>query len=133
MILSTCNRVELVAAYELALPDIEAWFTQYFPEAADELRPHLYQYRDADAVRHLFRVAASLDSMVVGEPQILGQVKESYTVVCSNLHSLLPRRCGRKPRSDPPLFRLLRLLSILPARSSARSKVSRCCWSARAR
>ena len=80
MILSTCNRVELVAAYDVALPDIEAWFEQYFPDAAAELRPHLYQYRDADAVRHLFRVASSLDSMVVGEPQILGQVKESYTV-----------------------------------------------------
>ena len=80
MILSTCNRVELVAAYDLNLPDMEAWFEQYFPEAAAELRPHLYQYRDAEAVRHLFRVASSLDSMVVGEPQILGQVKESYTV-----------------------------------------------------
>ena len=43
------------------------------------LQPHLYNYKDADAVRHLFRVASSLDSMVVGEPQILGQVKESYS------------------------------------------------------
>ncbi len=80
MILSTCNRVELVAAYEVTLPDMEAWFEQHFPDAAAAVRPHLYQYRDAEAVRHLFRVASSLDSMVVGEPQILGQVKESYTV-----------------------------------------------------
>ena len=44
------------------------------------LRPHLYEYRDKDAVSHLFRMAASLDSMVVGEPQILGQVKEAFAV-----------------------------------------------------
>ncbi|HEY0786032.1 MAG TPA: glutamyl-tRNA reductase [Acidobacteriaceae bacterium] len=80
MVVSTCNRVELVAAYEESVPDMAAFFDAHFAVARAELRPHLYQHQDAEAVRHLFRVAASLDSMVVGEPQILGQVKASYTV-----------------------------------------------------
>ncbi len=80
MIVSTCNRVELLAAYREAVPDMAAFFDEHFSVAAAVLAPHLYQHRDAEAVRHLFRVASSLDSMVVGEPQILGQVKESYTV-----------------------------------------------------
>ena len=80
MIVSTCNRVELLAAYREAVPDMAAFFDAHFSVAAAELAPHLYQHRDSEAVRHLFRVASSLDSMVVGEPQILGQVKESYTV-----------------------------------------------------
>ncbi len=80
MIVSTCNRVEVLAAYREALPDMAAFFDAHFAVSPAELRPHLYQHRDAEAVRHLYRVASSLDSMVVGEPQILGQVKESYTV-----------------------------------------------------
>jgi glutamyl-tRNA reductase len=80
MIVSTCNRVELLAAYTETLPDMAAFFDTHFAVSPAEVRPHLYQHRDTEAVRHLFRVAASLDSMVVGEPQILGQVKESYTV-----------------------------------------------------
>jgi glutamyl-tRNA reductase len=80
MIVSTCNRVELLAAYQESLPDMAAFFDEHFSVAPAELHPHLYQHRDSEAVRHLFRVASSLDSMVVGEPQILGQVKESYTI-----------------------------------------------------
>ena len=80
MIVSTCNRVELLAAYREVLPDMAAFFDAHFAVDAGELRPHLYQHRGSEAVRHLFRVASSLDSMVVGEPQILGQVKESYGV-----------------------------------------------------
>jgi glutamyl-tRNA reductase len=83
MILSTCNRVEILAASHQSDADgvdIQGFLHRHFELEAAVLRPHLYEYRDRDAVRHLFRVAASLDSMVVGEPQILGQVKEAYTV-----------------------------------------------------
>src|SRR6185437_7051301 len=79
MIVSTCNRVELVTSYEQTAPDVMDFLHRYFAVEADVLRPHLYEYEGADAVRHLFRVASSLDSMVLGEPQILGQVKEAYT------------------------------------------------------
>jgi glutamyl-tRNA reductase len=78
MILSTCNRVEVLAVLENPQANVEGLFYQHLGMDALELRPHLYEYRDREAVRHLFRVAASLDSMVVGEPQILGQVKDAY-------------------------------------------------------
>jgi len=80
MILSTCNRVELFVIYGEQVPDLAKFLTERFPVSEGELRAHLYQYRDTEAVRHLFRVASSLDSMVVGEPQILGQVKEAFAV-----------------------------------------------------
>ncbi len=79
LILSTCNRVELLTECEHA-SDLRGFFSEYFSVPAVTLQPHLYEFREREAVRHLFRVAASLDSMVVGEPQILGQVKASYTV-----------------------------------------------------
>lgn len=86
MILSTCNRVEFVAFHEdgkATLADVLAFLEQQFSIDSASLRPHLYEYRERDAVSHLFRVASSLDSMVVGEPQILGQVKESFAVAQS--------------------------------------------------
>jgi glutamyl-tRNA reductase len=80
MIVSTCNRVELLAAVDGPDTDLTGFLHQHFGLERALLEPHIYQQRDRDAVRHLFRVAASLDSMVVGEPQILGQVKEAYAV-----------------------------------------------------
>jgi len=84
LILSTCNRVEFVTwqdeAPGAAGPSLLRFLHEYFAVAADTVEPHLYEFREREAVRHLFRVASSLDSMVVGEPQILGQVKDSYTV-----------------------------------------------------
>jgi len=80
MIVSTCNRVELLAAVESREIDLTAFLHQHFGLDPALLAPHLYVQRDHEAVRHLFRVAASLDSMVVGEPQILGQVKEAFAV-----------------------------------------------------
>jgi glutamyl-tRNA reductase len=95
MIVSTCNRVELLASIDSPDTDLTCFLHSYFGLDAALLQPHIYERRDRDAVRHLFRVAASLDSMVVGEPQILGQVKEAFAVarasgtVASQLEHLL--------------------------------------------
>lgn len=78
-ILSTCNRVELYAIASRPIFDILEDFlceTQNLP--AKEFSPSLYKLLDQDAVQHLFRVASGLDSLVIGEPQILGQVTEAY-------------------------------------------------------
>ncbi len=80
MIVSTCNRVEILAALEGQTADLPGFLHRQFGLDPALLAPHIYQHHDQDAVRHLFRVAASLDSMVVGEPQILGQVKEAFSV-----------------------------------------------------
>ena len=85
MIVSTCNRVELLAVLnspegESSGTDLAGFLHRQFGLDPALLAPHIYRHYDQDAVRHLFRVAASLDSMVVGEPQILGQVKEAYGV-----------------------------------------------------
>jgi glutamyl-tRNA reductase len=80
MIVSTCNRVELLAAVEGPETDLTGFLHRQFGVEQSVLGPHLYECRDREAVSHLFRVAASLDSMVVGEPQILGQVKEAFAV-----------------------------------------------------
>ena len=79
LILSTCNRVELLVDEEQG-SGARAFLQEYFSLQPRMLEPHLYEFREQEAVRHLFRVASSLDSMVVGEPQILGQVKDSYAV-----------------------------------------------------
>ena len=79
MIISTCNRVEVIASTKNgSAADLRGFLHEYFQMAPEELEKHLYEYQERDAVRHVFRVASSLDSMVVGEPQILGQVKEAY-------------------------------------------------------
>jgi glutamyl-tRNA reductase len=88
MIVSTCNRVEILAALAGSnsganagmQTDLAAFLHRHFHLDPGLLAPHIYEHRDRLAIRHLFRVAASLDSMVVGEPQILGQVKEAFAV-----------------------------------------------------
>ena len=84
LILSTCNRVELLISFSEAAsttePTLDRFLSRHFSVAAESLQPHLYHHRNQQAVEHLFRVASSLDSMVVGEAQILGQVKHAYTV-----------------------------------------------------
>jgi glutamyl-tRNA reductase len=79
MILSTCNRVEVVAEG----PDdqlVREFLCDYHRIPSATIAKHLYSFNNSDAIRHVFRVASSLDSMMIGEPQILGQVKEAYRV-----------------------------------------------------
>jgi glutamyl-tRNA reductase len=82
MILSTCNRVEVALTCEdaTALLEVDEFLADTRHVARDWVTPYLYRYEDGDAIRHLFRVASSLDSMVVGEPQILGQLKSAYAL-----------------------------------------------------
>lgn len=75
VLLSTCNRTELYAVAE----DSHA-LTHWLEHHAGNLQGYLYQHSDGEAVRHLFRVATGLDSMVLGEPQILGQVKDAWAL-----------------------------------------------------
>ena len=80
-IVSTCNRVEVVACADnpnAASEHIKTFLAEQQHLPIQFFEEHLYTHTDKDAVRHLFRVAASLDSLVVGEPQILGQIKDAY-------------------------------------------------------
>lgn len=90
VVLSTCNRSELYVATEAvdrAREELVTFLAEYHhvPEAA--FLPHVFERQEAEAAHHLFRVASGLDSLVVGEPQILGQVKEAYAVASE-------RRCA---------------------------------------
>jgi glutamyl-tRNA reductase len=85
LIVSTCNRVEILSATTAEQMEPGTGRLAQFLDAAAQLPSgflsnHLYRHTDEQAVRHLFRVASSLDSMVVGEPQVLGQVRRAYSV-----------------------------------------------------
>jgi glutamyl-tRNA reductase len=82
MILSTCNRVEIYGrrGREGAAEALAAFLADSHGRRVEDLAPHVYRVEGEAAVRHAFRVAASLDSLVIGEPQILGQVKEAYQI-----------------------------------------------------
>ena len=79
-VLSTCNRVEAIVsvASEDVLESVVDWLCARASAARDELEKHLYVLRHGDVIKHLFRVASGLDSMIVGEPQIAGQVREAF-------------------------------------------------------
>jgi len=87
VLLSTCNRVELYCAGKHCQGADTAKLAEFFSEfhgiELGKFRQFLYAYEDEDAVRHLLTVASSLDSLVVGEAQIIGQVKESYRLACA--------------------------------------------------
>ena len=92
LVISTCNRVEVYVHAEVDGP-ARRFFTSRAPEAAE----HLYVKEGVEAVRHLFRVSSSLDSMVVGEQQVLGQVKEAYGLASAvqAAGSYVSRLCNR--------------------------------------
>lgn len=112
MVLSTCNRVEVIAAAESAdeqlLAEVASVCAHQLESRATQASRYLYRHSGQAAVRHLFRVAASLDSMVVGEPQILGQLKQAFDAACragtvgSILHKAVPRalRTAKQVRSE---------------------------------
>ena len=95
-ILSTCNRTELYLSAEEPQTAAE-WLAEYHKLRPSEIAPYLYMLPQDQAVRHAFRVAAGLDSMVIGEPQILGQMKEAVRLAQSAgtlgtvLHKLFQR------------------------------------------
>jgi glutamyl-tRNA reductase len=100
VILSTCNRVEItVATDDRVSPQtiVDSFLAVHKAVDPEALAPHLFRHEGRDAIHHLFRVAASLDSMVVGEPQILGQLKAAYAAaknsgsVCGWLDGLMTR------------------------------------------
>ena len=95
-ILSTCNRTEIYCAAES--PDVVIdWLAHYHQVPRDELAPYVYTHNQPEAIRHAFRVASGLDSMVIGEPQILGQMKDAVRAAEENgtlgtqLHKLFQR------------------------------------------
>lgn len=103
MVMSTCNRVEIYGATPRSLPSsaldravaqVRGFLSQSRGVPAEMLAESLYEYTDTDAVRHAFRVAAALDSLVVGETQVLGQLKAAYgTAVTAGASGPLLGRC----------------------------------------
>jgi len=111
VILSTCNRVEItVTAADGANAEaiVNSFLSAQKAISPESIGPHLYRYEGREAIHHLFRVASSLDSMVIGEPQILGQLKAAYATakdagaVCGWLDGLLTRSFGvaKRVRSE---------------------------------
>ena len=108
-VLSTCNRVEaIVSAREDVIEPIVGWLTERAGTARSEIEKHVYILRHGDVLKHLFRVASGLDSMIVGEPQIGGQVRAAFLASreCGTLDSLLSQvfdqtmRVAKKVRTD---------------------------------
>src|SRR2546421_4222529 len=95
-ILSTCNRTEIYCALGEPQATLE-WLAGYHRVQPQELKPYLYTLPQGEAVRHAFRVASGLDSMVVGEPQILGQMKEAVRLpqAAGTLGTVLNKRFHR--------------------------------------
>ena len=93
-IISTCNRTELYCGLEQNNLDlITNWLVEYHQLGGRDITPYIYAHPDGEAVRHVLRVASGLDSMVLGEPQILGQMKDAYFAAneAGTLGSLLDR------------------------------------------
>ena len=86
LILSTCNRTEIYAnlSHEATPDALNRWYCAQHSDHKDDLTEYIYQLSDADAIQHAFRVACGLDSLVLGEPQILGQLKNALSKATSH-------------------------------------------------
>ncbi|MCH7801547.1 MAG: glutamyl-tRNA reductase [Chloroflexi bacterium] len=116
VVLSTCNRTEIYATVrdvEKTTARLDRFLADFHGLPSQALSPHLVHTLDADAVRHLFRVASGLDSMIIGESEILGQVRESLTIAseAESVHSPLlglfhaAVRTGRRTREETEISR----------------------------
>jgi glutamyl-tRNA reductase len=116
LVLSTCNRVEVyagVSAFHGGLSDIVAVLASRAGTTPSKLAPYAYVHYDAEAVRHAFRVSTGLDSMVVGEAQILGQLRDAYALAAEHeaigrlLHELMQQalRVGKRAHAETGIDR----------------------------
>ena len=130
IILSTCNRVELYAvSNQLAFAGLETFLSDVSGVPVEQFRPHLYRFQNMDAVRHLFEVAAGLDSLVIGEPQILGQVTRALELARgqNTAGSVLNRlfqaaiHTGKRTRTETAISRNPASVSSLAASLSERA------------
>jgi glutamyl-tRNA reductase len=124
VIISTCNRIEIYAASDqLAYADLEAFLSDARGVPVDEFSPYLYRFQDLEAARHLFDVAAGLDSLVIGEPQILGQITRALELargqnaVGSTLNRLFQAaiHAGKRARTETAISRNPASVSSLAA------------------
>ena len=129
IILSTCNRVELYAASnQLAFAGLEAFLSDISGVPVDTFSSHVYRFQDMEAVRHLFEVTAGLDSLVIGEPQILGQVTRALELARgqNTAGSILNRlfqaaiHAGKRTRTETAISRNPASVSSLAASLSER-------------
>ncbi len=116
VVLSTCNRIEVyavVSKFHAGSQDLRNFLAEYRHVAPEDFADHLYTYHDEAAVRHLFRVAAGIDSMVVGESEILGQVRRAFQVAGEEglVHRILGAafrqalRVGKRARTETGIGR----------------------------
>ena len=116
VILSTCNRTEVYTVArdaEHGMQALGAFFDTEFPMRPSDLRPYLYELEQEEAVRHLFRVASGLDSLIIGESEILGQVRDAFGMASNQgaaggvlahlFHSAL--RTGKRARTETGIGR----------------------------
>src|SRR6266498_3772427 len=129
VLLSTCNRIELYAASnQLAFAELEAFLSDITGVPMEQFRSNLYRFKDMEAVHHLFEVAAGLDSLVIGEPQILGQVTRSLELARgqNTAGAVLNRlfqaaiHAGKRTRTETAISRNPASISSLAASLSER-------------
>jgi glutamyl-tRNA reductase len=130
VLLSTCNRIELYAASSgPVFAELETFLSSVSSVPVDQFRPHLYRFEGIGAARHLFEVAAGLDSLIVGEPQILGQVTRALELAReqNTAGSLLNRlfqaaiHAGKRTRTETAINRNAASVSSLAASLSERA------------